>query len=410
MRILIVGGGIAGLTLGLLLERKGFKPHLFEVSPSIEPLGLGVNLLPHCTKVLQEAGMLEELARLAVKTDTAAFYNRFGQFIYSEPLGLAAGYELPQLSTHRADLHLSLVKAFRDRVGADYLHLGHRAVGFEQDAAGVRAKFVDATSGASLPDHEGDVMIAADGIHSAIRKLLHPGEGAPKYSGVNMWRGAAVLPPYLSGATMVRAGWLSTGKMVIYPIRDNVDGKGNQLINWVAELETERQPNRDWNEPGRIEDFIPAFEEMIFDWLDIPAMMRGTERIYEFPMVDQDPLAHWTDGRVTLMGDAAHPMYPRGSNGAGQAILDTKCLADRLAEFKDPRDALRAYEEERRPATEQVVLTNRTNPPDYILKIVYDRTGDKPFDKLEDVVSQEELAAVTANYKKVAGYDKKQLR
>jgi len=199
--------------------------------------------------------------------------------------------------------------------------------------------------------------------------------------------------------------------MVIYPVRDNVDGKGSQLINWVAELETpDYKDKRDWNKPGRLEDFIGHFDDMAFNWLDIPDMIRRTESIFEFPMVDQDPLDRWTEGLVTLMGDAAHPMYPRGSNGAGQAIMDAKYLAEVLNLDSDPREVLKAYEVERLPATSKVVLTNRSTPPDAVLQVVFERTGDKPFDNIEDVVSRDELVAITSRYKQVAGYDLKQLK
>jgi 2-polyprenyl-6-methoxyphenol hydroxylase-like FAD-dependent oxidoreductase len=250
------------------------------------------------------------------------------------------------------------------------------------------------------------VLVGCDGIHSTLRKQLHPDEGDPIYSGVNMWRGVTVGDSFLSGATMVRAGWLAGGKMVIYPIRDRVDGHDRQLINWVAEVETPRHSARDWNRVGRLEDFIHCFEDWTFDWLDVPALIRGAEQVLEFPMVDQDPLERWSLGRLTLLGDAAHPMYPRGSNGAGQAILDAHSLARHLAAIDDPRRALRAYEEERLPATTRVVLTNRSTPPDVILREVYVRTGDKPFERIEDVITEEELRALSDNYKRVAGYDR----
>lgn len=238
-----------------------------------------------------------------------------------------------------------------------------------------------------------------------IRKQLHPGEGEPVYSGVNMWRGVTRWKPYFDGATYVRGGWLTPGKMVIYPIRNALDGDGLQLINWVAEVTTPRYERRDWNRRGRLEDFIGVFEDWRFDWLDVPAMIRAADTLLEFPMVDQDPLPWWTQGRVTLLGDAAHPMVPRGSNGAGQAILDARALAAALAAEPDVPAALAQYEALRRPATTDIVLTNRKTPPDAILKEVYERTGDRPFRHIDDVISQEELAAISNGYKRVAGYD-----
>jgi 2-polyprenyl-6-methoxyphenol hydroxylase-like FAD-dependent oxidoreductase len=227
-----------------------------------------------------------------------------------------------------------------------------------------------------------------------------------------MWRGVTPWPPFLSGASMVRAGWLANGKMVIYPIRDNIDAAGRQLVNWVAEIETPtHREKRDWNRPGKLADFIDAFADWHFDWLDVPTMIRATEPILEFPMIDQDPLPWWTQGRVTLLGDAAHPMLPRGSNGAGQAVLDARALVDALAlQPGDPAAALDAYEAKRLPATTDVVLTNRENPPDAINREVYLRTGDRPFARIEDVISDDELRAISDRYKRVAQYDQESLR
>jgi len=222
-----------------------------------------------------------------------------------------------------------------------------------------------------------------------------------------MWRGVTVWKPFLSEASMVRAGWLTQGKMVIYPIRNNVDGQGSQLINWVAELETPNHLERDWNKQGRLEDFIGAFEDWHFDWFDVPALIRGAQSILEFPMIDQDPLPFWSRGRVTLLGDAAHPMYPRGSNGAGQSILDAQSLAMFLTQERDTQTALKKYEEIRLEATGNVVRMNRINPPDAILREVWERSEDKPFDQIEDIISHAEMEAITQRYKTVAGYDKK---
>jgi 2-polyprenyl-6-methoxyphenol hydroxylase-like FAD-dependent oxidoreductase len=224
-----------------------------------------------------------------------------------------------------------------------------------------------------------------------------------------MWRGTAIGRPFLSGASMVRVGWLDLGKLVVYPIRDDVDGAGNQLINWVAEIETPRRLTRDWNRRGDLDDFIGAYEDWHFDWLDVPALLRSSDAVLEYPMVDQEPLDRWSFDRVTLLGDAAHPMVPRGSNGAGQAILDAKALSTALAGASDVSAAFRAYEDRRRPATTKVVLTNRRTPPDVIIREVRDRTGDRPFDRIEDVISQDELAAISRRYKDVAGMSAKSL-
>jgi 5-methylphenazine-1-carboxylate 1-monooxygenase len=403
MEVAIVGGGIGGLTLALTLHRAGIPCRIFELAPEVRPIGVGINVLPHATKELSELGLEPALAAVGVQTAEATFFNRFGQRIFEEPLGRAAGYAWPQFSIHRGDLQLVLLDAVRERIGAERIHLGWNCTGFAQDADGVTLRF------AGHPDRRVDVAVACDGIHSAIRKQLYPDEGEPRYSGFNMWRGVTRWPAFLKGANMVRAGWLKTGKMVIYPIRDRIDAEGRQLVNWVAEIETPQHASRDWSRPGRLEDFLPAFQDWHFDWLDVPAFLRASDLILEFPMVDQDPLPRWSFGRVTLLGDAAHPMVPRGSNGAGQAILDARALAECLARGGDAAAALKAYEDQRLAATTNIVLTNRKNPPDAILREVFLRTGDTPFTDINAVITREELMAMSDGYKRIAGYDKASL-
>ncbi len=404
---LIIGGGVGGLTLGLMLTRAGIPCRIFEAAPEIKPLGVGINLLPHAMKELTALGLEGTLAGLGVLTAEAAFFNRFGQLIYREPLGRAAGYDWPQVSIHRADLHRVLKDAFIAEAGVDRLHLGWQCVGADADGT---AHFRRFGSGEELPSQRGAAIIGADGIHSAIRKQLYPDEGEPIYSGVNMWRGVTRWRPILGGAAMIRCGWFTHAKLVIYPIRNAIDGEGHQLVNWVVEIETPKYERWNWARPGRLEDFLPPVQDWRFDWLDVPAFLRRAEVALEYPMVDKDPLPRWSFGRITLLGDAAHPMYPRGSNGAGQAIVDARALADCLASAADPEAALRAYEERRLEATAKVVRTNRSTPPDWILGEVHKRTGDKPFTSIDAVISREELVAITDAYKRVAGYEREKLR
>jgi 5-methylphenazine-1-carboxylate 1-monooxygenase len=406
---IIVGAGIGGLTLALTLHRAGIPCRVYEAAPEIRGLGLGINLLPHATKELASLGLEPALASVAVTTREALFHNRHGQLIHSEPCGRHAGYDTPQFSIHRGDLQVILLDACRARLGADRIFTGWRCAGADQDDGGVTAHFTDTTTGAALPPQHGSAVIGCDGIHSVIRKQLYPGEGEPIYSGVNMWRGATWWKPFLTGASFVRAGWLESGKLIVYPIRNRHDAQGRQLISWVGEFYTPNYKNRDWNRAARLEDFIHVFESWKFDWLDVPAMMRNAETLLEYPMVDQEPLPRWSFGRVTLLGDAAHPMVPRGSNGAGQAILDAKAMAECLSQASNPVVALQHYESQRLEATARIVRMNRENPPDAILREVYLRTGDKPFRNIEDVISREEMTALTHGYAKVAGYDRESL-
>jgi 2-polyprenyl-6-methoxyphenol hydroxylase-like FAD-dependent oxidoreductase len=407
--VIIIGAGIGGLTLALALHRTGIPCRVYEAAPEIRPVGVGINILPHATKELAELGLEGALAEVAVTTKEATFFNRFGQLIYAEPLGRYAGYDHPQFSIHRGDLQTVLLKAARERIGAERILTGWKCVAVEQDGERVTARFRDASE-QPLPPQRGSIAIACDGIHSVVRKQFFPEEGPPRYSGVNIWRGTTRWKPFLSGANMVRAGWLTTGKIVIYPIRNHIDAEGRQLVNWVAEIETPHYRQRDWNRPGNLDDFLPAFADWHFDWLDVPTFLRAADMVLEFPMVDQDPLPRWSHGRVTLLGDAAHPMVPRGSNGAGQAILDARALADCLAAIADPVAALKAYEDQRLEATAKIVLTNRTKPPDAILGEVFRRTGDRPFRSIDDVISRDELAAMSEGYKRVAGYDRERLK
>ena len=401
--VAIVGAGIGGLTLALALHRAGIACRVYEAAAEIRPLGVGINVLPHASAALASLGVLAELVRVAVVTREAAFFNRFGQHVYSEPAGRWAGHDAPQLSIHRADLQAVLLDAVRERIGAYRIVKGRACVAVDgvHDAR-VRLRFQD-PAGAPSGDEMAAVAVGCDGIHSALRKHLYPDEGPPRHMLTPDQRGVVPHAPFLSGATMVRAGWLSVGKMVIYPIRNAIDDSGRQLVNWVAELECAEPVRRDWSARGRLDDFFPAFADWHFDWLDVAAMIRATPTVLAYPMVDQDPLPRWSFGRVTLLGDAAHPMVPRGSNGAGQAILDAVCLADQLAARGVGADALAEYDRIRNAATARIVLANRSTPPDAILREVHERSGDKPFARIEDVVSREALAQIADAYKQVAG-------
>ena len=406
--VAVIGAGVGGLTLALELHAAGIECQVFEAVPELSAVGVGINVLPHATRELARLGLRDDLAAVAVSTRESVFFNRFGQRIYTEPAGVHAGYEWPQFSIHRGDLQEVLARAVRARLGADRLVTGHRCTRVDEDETGVTVHLTPAGGGTTT--YRADAVVGCDGIHSAVRRQLHPDEPQYVYSGYNMWRGVAVWQPILTGASMVRAGWLATGKLVVYPIRDDVDGTGRQLVNWVAEIETPLHADRDWNRPGRLADFVDHFADWHFDWLDVPELLRASDTILEYPMVDQDPLEWWGTDRITLLGDAAHPMVPRGSNGAGQAVLDATALATALSTHDTVPAAFAAYESVRRPATTAVVRANRTNPPDAILREIYLRTGDKPFARIEDVISVAELDEIIASYKRTAGYSLATLR
>jgi 2-polyprenyl-6-methoxyphenol hydroxylase-like FAD-dependent oxidoreductase len=406
--IVVVGGGIAGLGFALSLHQRGVACEVYESVPQVRELGVGITLLPHAMRELSALGVQPQLEAVGIENLESVFFNRFGQFIYREPRGRHAGYPLPEIGIHRGKLHRILYEAALDRLGPAHIHTGHRCAGLEQDEAGVTVHFTDA-QGQVLPPVRAAVVVACDGIHSAVRKQFYPQETVA-FAGINTWRGVTRHKPILTGKSYMRVGSIRTGKMVIYPIVDNVDDRGYQLINWMAEIEGSSQVMNDWNQGGKAEDFISIFKDWTFDWLDVPALIRNADQILEYPMVDKDPVPQWTFGRVTLMGDAAHPMYPRGSNGSAQALIDARTLATELARGGDPVAALTAYEAQRREATAKVVLTNRSQPPDLINIRVEELSGDRPYRHIDDIISQDELRALSDNYKKIAGFSLEAVR
>ena len=407
--VLIVGAGAAGLILALSLKEIGVECRVYEAVSEIREVGAGINLLPHAVKELDQLGLIPALDEVAIRTKDASYFNHHGQHIYTEPAGEAAGYPWPQFSLHRGDMQVTFLNAVLDRLGPDSVVTGHRCTRVDQDEHGATAHFIDA-DGNELPSARGKVIVGCDGINSVIRKQFYPDEGPPVYSGLTIWRGVTPWQPMLSGANTVRIGWMNVGKLMVYPIRDNIDDDGNQLMNFVATLERPQPDSYDWNSEAKLEDFFEPYSDWHFDWLDVPTLLKQTEQYLVFPMVDRDPLPTWTFDRITMMGDAAHPMYPRGSNGAGQSILDARFMAGCIKRHGVSLEALQEYDRERVPATGNVVLMNRANPPDTILREVHERTGGEPFDRIEDVISQEELAAISNAYKEVAGFEVEALK
>jgi 2-polyprenyl-6-methoxyphenol hydroxylase-like FAD-dependent oxidoreductase len=397
MDVAIVGGGICGLSLALHLRQRGIAAKVYERSPEMKPLGVGITLLPHAMREFTALGIGDQLLEAGIENRESCFFNRFGQLIYKEPRGKFAGYQYPEVGIHRGTLHLILFEAARAKLGPDAILLDHEATGVEQDDTGATLHF---SKRASV---RADVVIACDGINSPLRKQFYPDDKVA-FAGINTWRGVTRGKPILGGRTYMRVGSILTGKIVIYPIVDTIDADGNQLINWMAEIKRDSFAPNDWNKPGRLEDFFPIYKDWRFDWLDVAQMIRNADQILEYPMVDKDPIARWTFGRVTLGGDAAHPMYPRGSNGAAQAAIDARMLADMLGTHADPRDALKAYEAARAEPSAKVVRTNREHPPDFINIKVEELVGDRPFDNLDKFITQDELRALSEDYKRIAGF------
>ncbi|MDP2409271.1 MAG: flavin-dependent oxidoreductase [Pseudolabrys sp.] len=404
MTVLVAGGGIGGLTVALSLHQIGVPVKVLESVTTLKPLGVGINVLPHACRELIELGLLERLDETGIRTKELAYFSKHGKPIWSEPRGLDAGYKWPQVSIHRGILHQVLLDAARERIGTDNILTGHHLRDWTETADGVRAHFVN-KDGDAIGDYDGSLLIGADGIHSAMRAKLYPQEGAPIWNGRILWRGVTEGEPFLSGRTMIMAGHESL-KFVCYPISRAATERGRPTINWIAErlLPPDYQWRReDYNRVGKLDEFLPYFEDWTFDWLDVPGLIRNAQYCYEYPLVDRDPLERWTFGRVTLMGDAAHPMYPIGSNGASQAILDARVLGREILARGETPAALQAYEDERRPATTQLVLLNRKNGPEQVMQMVEERAPDG-FDQVTDVLSRQELEDIAANYKKVAGF------
>lgn len=390
MRIAVIGAGIGGSALALSLHAAGFdEVDVYEAADEVRELGVGINVLPHAARELTELGLANELDAVAVRTGQLSYHNRFGQQLWIEPRGIEAGYRWPQWSIHRGHLLGVLFGAVQQRIGDSRIHLGRRVGPDDLDS-------IDA-----------DVVVGCDGVHSALRHLVVPGEDAPLWNGVTMWRGVTVTEPFLGGRRMVMAGRLSR-RVIVYPLRDLPDGR--QLINWVVAVRTSDgrpMPKQDWSAETDPMEALAEAEGIELDFLDLQPLIGDCESVLKYPMADREPIPTWRAGRVTLLGDAAHPMQPNGSNGAAQAILDARVLTRELvrhARTGAPLDALDSYEAERIPATTAVVLSNRKAGPERILDVVADRCAER-FDRLEDVVSPAELAAIVDDYQRTAGFD-----
>jgi 5-methylphenazine-1-carboxylate 1-monooxygenase len=409
MKIVIAGAGIGGLTAAMCLHRAGFDVHVFEAVSELKPLGVGINIQAGAVRILSGLGLEPALANTAIETRELRYANRHGQTIWADPRGRHAGLPWPQFSIHRGELQMILYRAAEQMLGAGRIKFGRRIAGFEQKGSTVTARFAD-RDGSIVENVQTDILIGADGIHSAVRAHFYPDEGPPKWQGILMWRGVTVGKPYLGGATMVQAGH-HTQKFVCYPISRAHAERGEALINWICDLYQgphAAPPREDWNKPGKLDDFLPRYAGWDFGWLNVPDVIRNAHAIFEFPMVDRDPLPRWSHGRITLLGDAAHPMYPIGSNGASQSIIDGEAIAQELSAGDDPEKALRRYEERRLPPMARIVESNRRKGIDVMLDIVEER-APQGFSDLEAVLPANELERIVGDYKKLAAQDRETL-
>jgi 5-methylphenazine-1-carboxylate 1-monooxygenase len=405
MKVLIAGGGVGGLTLALMLHRRGIAAEVFEQSSEIRELGVGINTLPHAIRELAELGLLPALDRAAIRTHELVYMNRFGQDIWRELRGTDAGFDVPQFSIHRGRLQSVIHRAALAELGGSRIHAGCRLGSFQQHEGGVRAYFFD-RDGRHVKTAEGDLLVGADGIHSTIRGSLFPHEGPPSWNGIMLWRGATDWPVFLDGRSMIIAGGMEA-KCVLYPIAEG-QRETTRLTNWAIAVKlgdgSAPPPRReDWSRRGRLEDLMPHVQRFSVGEVDVKALIMATPEFWEYPMCDRDPLPRWSHGRVTLLGDAAHPMYPVGSNGASQAILDARCLADLLVRADSPQAALAAYEAERLPATAQIVRMNRKGGPEGVIDAVEQLAPDG-FGKIDDVLTYAERQAIVRGYANVAGF------
>lgn len=409
MKALIAGGGIGGMVSALYLHGAGIDVEIFERAEKIRELGVGINMLPHAVEALTELGLLADLDSAGIRTHELIYANRLGQVVWQELRGTDAGHGYPQISIHRGQLLGLIYRAVVARLGGDAVRTGWQVEGFEQSADGVTVQ-LSGPDGARKTAR-GDLLIGADGIHSAVRAQLYPDEGTPIWNGVMLWRGCATWPRWRDGRTMVIAGG-NFAKFVFYPIGTEAGSPGMRLTNWAVMARTGEAgslPRRseNWSRPGVPAEVLPFVRDRFrLDFVDPAHIVEATANFYEYPNCDRDPLPRWSFGRATLLGDAAHPMYPVGSNGASQAILDARSLAGHLLSATSVETALAVYDNERRPVTAEIVLANRQGGPEGVIDMVEARAPDG-FSDIETVASRDEREAVVRGYARLAGFARK---
>ena len=402
IRVIVAGGGIGGLSLALSLHQAGVDVRLYEAVRDPAGLGVGINLQPTAVRELTELGLGDALAECGIAIHSLRLFNKHGQLIFSEPRGLAAGYRWPQFSVHRGSLQMLLLKEVRHRIGQDRLRDGLGLVSFAQHDDRVVATFRDRLSGREIVD-TADVLVGADGIHSTVRRQFYPSEGEPRFAQQVLWRAAVETEPFLDGRTMIIAGHFHK-RVIVYPIARAANGK--LLTNWICQTSVSdaAPPREDWNRRVAKETVLGAFGSWRFPWLDMRALIEQADAIYEFPLVDRDPVAAWSFGRVTLLGDAAHPMQPIGSQAGSQAIIDGRDLTRALLAHDDPIAALASYDAERRPAMNDLIVRNRSFGPELAMQLAEER-APAGFADIGEVISRRELDSIANSFKEAAGLD-----
>ncbi len=401
--VLIAGGGIGGMALALTLHQIGVPCVVFEAVPELQPLGVGINLQPNAVRELMDLGFdTAQLDAIGIQAREWALVGRNGNDVYSEPRGLLAGYRWPQYSVHRGQLQMMLYRAVLQRLGAQAVRLGQRVVAYRQNGGSATA-VLENRQGQRSEAH-GSLLVAADGLHSAVRAQMHPQQPPIQWGGAIMWRGTTPGLPIRSGASFVGVGSLRH-RVVLYPITPPDARTGLATINWIAEITVDNSAGwqqGDWNRRVQLQDFIGHFEDWNYGWLDVPGMLRGAQEVFEYPMIDRDPVPTWVDGRVALLGDAAHVMYPVGSNGASQAVVDARVLGAAMLQHGVAPAALKAYDDKLCADISALVLRNRGAGPFALLGLVDERCGGV-FDDINQVIPADERSAFMARYKAAAG-------
>ena len=404
-KVIIAGGGIGGLSLALTLDQIGVPFVVFESVQNLRPLGVGINLQPNAVRELYDMGIdAEKLDEIGLPAKEWALVGLNGNDIYAEPRGLLAGYNWPQYAVHRGQFQMLLYNQVCKRAGADVVRLGHQVKGYEENADGTVSALIDLADGTAVRE-TGQLMIGADGLHSAVRAQMHPDQPPIHWGGAIMWRGTTLANPIRTGSSFIGLGTHSQ-RMVIYPISHPDPSTGLAAINWIAEVTVDNShgwQSSGWFEPVEIDEFIHHFKDWTYDWLDVPELLRSANIAYQNAMIDRDPVSTWIDGNVALLGDAAHPMYPTGSNGASQAIVDARVLGATLIEHGVTQDALAVYDKQLCGPISEVVLRNRGAGPFGLLNMVDEKCGGA-FDDIDDIIPPAERNEFMARYKAAAGF------